>query len=153
MLHGKYSLLSNSLKTQVAQQRPTRRFRSDWVPDHQNPTDFMLSRRRDGRIGMKQMPCIEDLRQRARRNVPRMFFDYAEAGSYSQETLRANRSDMERIKLRQRVLVNVDQRSTATTILGEPVPVPLALGPIGLGGMMHGDGEILACQSEEHTSE
>ena len=54
---------------------------------------------------MKQMPSIEDLRQRARRNVPKMFFDYADAGSYNQETLRANRSDMERIKLRQRVLV------------------------------------------------
>ena len=98
---------------------------------------------------MKSLPCIEDLRQRARRNVPKMFFDYAEAGSYNEETLRANRSDMERIKLRQRVLVNVDQRSTATTILGEPVPMPLALGPIGLGGMMHGDGEILACRAAQ----
>src|SRR3954469_1393125 len=98
---------------------------------------------------MKALPCIDDLRERARRNVPKMFFDYAEAGSYNQETLRANRADMERIKLRQRVLVNVDQRSTATTILGEPVPVPLALGPIGLGGMMHGDGEILACRAAQ----
>ena len=98
---------------------------------------------------MKQMPCIEDLRQRARRNVPKMFFDYADAGSYNEETLRANRSDMERIKLRQRVLRDVDQRSTATTILGEKVPVPLALGPIGLGGMMHGDGEILACRAAQ----
>ena len=94
-------------------------------------------------------PCIEDLRQRARRNVPKMFFDYADAGSYTEETLRANRADMERIKLRQRVLVDVDQRSTATTILGEPVPLPLALGPIGLGGMMHGDGEILACRAAQ----
>ena len=98
---------------------------------------------------MKSLPCIEDLRARARRNVPKMFFDYADAGSYSEETLRANRSDMERIKLRQRVLVNVDERSTATTILGESVPVPLALGPIGLGGMMHGDGEILACRAAQ----
>jgi L-lactate dehydrogenase (cytochrome) len=98
---------------------------------------------------MKSLPSIEDLRQRARRHVPKMFFDYAEAGSYNQETLRANRADMERLKLRQRVLVNVDQRSTATTILGEPVPVPLALGPIGLGGMMHGDGEILACRAAQ----
>ena len=98
---------------------------------------------------MKQMPCIEDLRQRARRNVPKMFFEYADAGSYNEETLRANRSDMERIKLRQRVLVNVDQRSTATTILGEQVPVPLALGPIGLGGMMYGDGEIMACRAAQ----
>jgi L-lactate dehydrogenase (cytochrome) len=98
---------------------------------------------------MKSFPCIEDLRQRARRKVPKMFFDYAEAGSYNQETLRANRTDFEKIKLRQRILVNVDQRSTATTILGEKVPVPLALGPIGLGGMMHGDGEILACRAAQ----
>jgi L-lactate dehydrogenase (cytochrome) len=100
---------------------------------------------------MKSLPCIEDLRARARRNVPKMFFEYADAGSYNEETLRANRSDMERIKLRQRVLVNVDERSTATTILGEPVPVPLALGPIGLGGMMHGDGEILACRAAQEA--
>jgi L-lactate dehydrogenase (cytochrome) len=98
---------------------------------------------------MKSFACIEDLRAQARRNVPKMFFDYADAGSYNEETLRANRSDMERLKLRQRVLVNVDQRSTATTILGESVPVPLALGPIGLGGMMHGDGEILACRAAQ----
>jgi L-lactate dehydrogenase (cytochrome) len=98
---------------------------------------------------MKSFPSIEDLRQQARRNVPKMFFDYAEAGSYSEETLRSNRSDMERIKLRQRVLVNVDERSTSTTILGERVPAPLALGPIGLGGMMHGDGEILACRAAQ----
>jgi L-lactate dehydrogenase (cytochrome) len=100
---------------------------------------------------MKSLPCIEDLRARARRNVPKMFFDYADAGSYNEETLRANRSDMERIKLRQRVLVNVDERSTATNILGEPVPLPLALGPIGLGGMMHGDGEILACRAAQEA--
>src|SRR6201994_3667115 len=98
---------------------------------------------------MKSFACIEDLRTRARRNVPKMFFDYADAGSYSEETLRANRSDMERLKLRQRVLVNVDQRSTATTILGESVPAPLALGPIGLGGMMYGDGEIRACRAAQ----
>jgi L-lactate dehydrogenase (cytochrome) len=98
---------------------------------------------------MKHFPCIEDLREQARRNVPKMFFEYAEAGSYNQETLRANRADFEKLKLRQRILVNVDKRSTATTILGEPVSVPLALGPIGLGGMMHGDGEILACRAAQ----
>src|SRR5688572_23263466 len=98
---------------------------------------------------MKQFPSVEDLRERARRKVPKMFFDYADSGSYSQETLRANRADFEKLKLRQRVLVNVDQRSTATTILGENVPVPLALGPIGLGGMMHGDGEIMACRAAQ----
>jgi len=93
---------------------------------------------------MRQMTCIEDLRQVARRKVPRAFFDYAEAGSYSQETLRANRADLERIKLRQRVLVDVSRRDLATSIIGEQFSLPLALAPIGLCGMQHGDGEILA---------
>jgi L-lactate dehydrogenase (cytochrome) len=103
----------------------------------------------DTPIAMKTFPCIEDLRQQARRNVPKMFFDYAEAGSYAQETLRANRADFERIKLRQRVLMDVSARDTSTTILGEKVPLPFALGPIGLGGMMYGDGEILACRAAQ----
>jgi len=95
------------------------------------------------------MTCIEDLRRVARRKVPRAFFDYAEAGSYAQETLRANREDLEHIKLRQRVLVDVSQRDLTTTILGERVSLPLALAPIGLCGMMHGDGEILACRAAQ----
>ena len=77
---------------------------------------------------MKSLPSVEDLRQRARRKVPKMFFDYAEAGSYSQETLRANRADLERITLRQRVPVNVDRRDPSTAILGEKASLPLALG-------------------------
>ncbi|MBN8936481.1 MAG: alpha-hydroxy-acid oxidizing protein, partial [Rhizobiales bacterium] len=81
---------------------------------------------------MKSFPSIEDLRQRARRNVPKMFFEYADSGSYTQDTLRANRADLERIKLRQRVLVDVDRRSTETTILGQQTPLPFALAPIGL---------------------
>src|SRR4051794_37612540 len=101
----------------------------------------------DGFLRMKALPSIADLRERARRNVPKMFFDYADAGSYNQETLRANRADFEKLKLRQRILVNVDQRSTATTILGERWPGRLPLGPIGLGGMMHADGETLACRA------
>jgi L-lactate dehydrogenase (cytochrome) len=96
---------------------------------------------------MKTMTCIEDLRRTARRRVPRAFFDYADGGSYGEETLRANRADLERIKLRQRILVDVAHRSTATKILGEPVALPLALAPIGLCGMQHGDGEILACRA------
>jgi L-lactate dehydrogenase (cytochrome) len=100
-------------------------------------------------MSLRHMTCIEDLRQVARRRVPRAFFDYAEAGSYSQETLRANRSDLERIKLRQRVLVDVSQRSLATTIIGEKAALPLALAPIGLCGMQHGDGEILACRAAQ----
>jgi L-lactate dehydrogenase (cytochrome) len=98
---------------------------------------------------MKTMTCIEDLRQAARRRVARQFFDYAESGSYSEQTLHANRADLEAIKLRQRILVDVSQRSTATTILGEPASLPLALAPIGLCGMMHGDGEILACRAAQ----
>jgi L-lactate dehydrogenase (cytochrome) len=98
---------------------------------------------------MNRMACIDDLRDRARRRVPQAFFDYAEAGSYAQETLRANRADLERIKLRQRILVDVSKRSTATTMVGEPVPFPIALAPIGLLGMQHGDGEILACRAAQ----
>jgi len=98
---------------------------------------------------MKIMTCIEDLRQAAHRKVPRAFIDYAEAGSYAEQTLRANRDDLERIKLRQRILCDVSKRSTKTTILGEPAALPLALAPIGLCGMQHGDGEILACRAAQ----
>jgi L-lactate dehydrogenase (cytochrome) len=98
---------------------------------------------------MKTMTCIEDLRHAARRRVPRGFFDYAEGGSYSEQTLKANRIDLEAIKLRQRILVDVSRRSTTTTILGEPVALPLALAPVGLCGMQHGDGEILACRAAQ----
>jgi L-lactate dehydrogenase (cytochrome) len=95
------------------------------------------------------MTCIEDLRRAAARKVPRAFFDYAEAGSYGEGTLRANRAELDRIKLRQRVLVDVSQRDLATTIMGERISLPLALAPIGLCGMQHGDGEILACRAAQ----
>lgn len=98
---------------------------------------------------MATMTCIEDLRRHARGRTPKMFFDYAEAGSYAEETLRANRADLERIKLRQRVLVDVSRRDLATTIIGEKVPLPLALGPVGLTGMQHRDGEIAACRAAQ----
>ncbi|MGA8613781.1 MAG: alpha-hydroxy acid oxidase [Xanthobacteraceae bacterium] len=98
---------------------------------------------------MKTMTCIEDLRDAARRKVPRAFFEYADGGSYAEETLRANRADLERIALRQRVMVDVADRSTGTKILGEPASLPLALAPIGLCGMQHGDGEILACRAAQ----
>jgi L-lactate dehydrogenase (cytochrome) len=98
---------------------------------------------------MKTITCIEDLRDAARRKVPRAFFEYADGGSYSEETLRANRADLESIALRQRVMVDVADRSTGTKILGEPVSLPLALAPIGLCGMQHGDGEILACRAAQ----
>src|SRR2546428_2313600 len=98
---------------------------------------------------MRVMTCIDDLRREPRRKVPRAFFDYAEAGSYAQQTLCANRADLERIALRQRVLVDVSQRDLATSILGEKISLPLALAPIGLCGMQHGDGEILACRAAQ----
>ncbi len=102
-------------------------------------------------MSMNHMTCIEDLRDLARRRVPRAFFDYADSGSYSEGTLRANRTDLEKIMLRQRVLVDVSGRSQETTILGEKVSVPLILAPVGLTGMQHGDGEILAAQAAKES--
>ena len=96
---------------------------------------------------MKNITCIDDLRDLARRKVPRAFFDYVETGSYAQETLRANRADLERIKLRQRVLVDVSARDLSTTILGDKVPLPIACGPVALTGLQYGDGEISACRA------
>jgi L-lactate dehydrogenase (cytochrome) len=101
---------------------------------------------------MKNVTCIEDLRQLARRKVPRAFFDYAEAGSYSEQTLRANRSDLERIKLRQRVMVDVSSRDTSTTMLGETVSMPFGLGPVAMTGLERGSGEILACRAAHAAS-
>ena len=98
---------------------------------------------------MKHVTCIEDLRQLHKRRVPKMFFDYADRGSYSEDTLRANRADLEAIKFRQRILVDVSRRDLSTTILGEPASMPLILAPVGLLGMQHGDGEIIACRAAQ----
>jgi L-lactate dehydrogenase (cytochrome) len=96
---------------------------------------------------MKTVTSIADLRDIARRRVPRAFFDYADSGSYSEQTLRANRADLEAIKLRQRVLVDVSERDLTTTVLGRKIAAPMILAPIGLLGMQHGDGEILAARA------
>ena len=85
---------------------------------------------------------IADLRARARRRVPRAFFEYADRGSYDETTLRANRHALDRLQLRQRVMQDVDNRSLATTILGVPVSMPLAIAPTGLTGLQYGSGEI-----------
>ena len=92
---------------------------------------------------MPVITCIEDLRLLAQRRVPRMFYDYADSGSWTEGTYRANQADFERIKLRQRVAVDMDGRSVATTMLGEPVAMPVAIAPTGLTGMQHADGEML----------
>jgi len=96
---------------------------------------------------MKNAMSIEDLRRIAHRNVPGVFIDYMEAGSYEEHTRDANVADMRKVKLRQRVLVDVSNRSLATTVLGEQLALPLALAPTGLAGMQHADGEILACRA------
>jgi L-lactate dehydrogenase (cytochrome) len=90
---------------------------------------------------------VEDLRVLARRRVPRMFYDYADSGSWTEGTYRANESDFQRIKLRQRVAVNMENRSTATKMIGIDVAMPVAIAPTGLTGMQHADGEILAARA------
>jgi L-lactate dehydrogenase (cytochrome) len=98
---------------------------------------------------MKHITCIDDLRTLHQRRVPKAFFDYADRGSYAEETLRANREDLQQIKLRQRVLVDVSKRDMSTNILGERSALPLILAPVGLLGMQHGDGEIHACRAAQ----
>src|SRR4051794_10996898 len=91
--------------------------------------------------------CIEDLRVLAERRVPRMFYDYADSGSYTEGTYRANEEDFAKIKLRQRVAVDLSNRTLASAMVGQPVSMPVALAPTGLTGMQHADGEILAARA------
>jgi L-lactate dehydrogenase (cytochrome) len=100
-------------------------------------------------MSMKHVTCIEDLRQLHKQRVPKAFFDYADRGSYTEDTLRANSDDLQQIKFRQRILVDVSKRDLSTTILGEPASMPLILAPVGLLGMQHGDGEIHACRAAQ----
>lgn len=93
--------------------------------------------------------CIEDLRVMAKRRVPRMFYDYADTGSWTESTYRANESDFAKIRFRQRVAVDISERSTRSTLIGEEVAMPVALAPTGLTGMQHADGEILAARAAE----
>ena len=90
---------------------------------------------------------IEDLRVLARKRVPRMFYDYADSGSWTESTYRANEADFQSIKLRQRVAVNMENRSTRTQMVGIDVAMPVAIAPTGLTGMQHADGEILAARA------
>lgn len=100
---------------------------------------------------MAQALDIADLKKQARRRVPKMFFDYADSGSYTQSTYAANEADFHRIKLRQRVLVDMTNRSLETDMIGQKVSMPVALAPTGLTGMQHADGEILAAQAAEEA--
>ncbi|MGC4395251.1 alpha-hydroxy acid oxidase [Hydrogenophaga sp. T2] len=96
---------------------------------------------------MTVITTIEDLRVLAQKRVPRMFYDYADSGSWTEGTYRANESDFQKIKLRQRVAVNMENRSTRTTMVGVDTAMPLAIAPTGLTGMQHADGEILAARA------
>ena len=98
---------------------------------------------------MSIITCIEDLRVLAQKRVPRMFYDYADSGSWTESTYRANNSDFAKIKFRQRVAVNLENRSLASTMVGQHVAMPVALSPTGLTGMQHADGEILAARAAE----
>jgi L-lactate dehydrogenase (cytochrome) len=98
---------------------------------------------------MKQALTIADLKEQARRRVPKLFFDYADSGSWTEGTYRANEADFAKIRLRQRVLVDMSNRSLATTMAGQAASMPVALAPTGLTGMQHADGEILAAQAAE----
>ncbi len=91
--------------------------------------------------------CIEDLRVLAKRRVPRMFYDYADSGAWTESTYRANETDFQRIYLRQRVGIDFSNRTLASTMVGQPVSMPMALAPVGLTGMQHADGEILAARA------
>ena len=98
---------------------------------------------------MSVITNIEDLRVIAQRRVPRMFYDYADSGSWTESTYRANQADFQTMKLRQRVAVNMEGRTTATTMVGVDVSMPVAIAPVGLTGMQHADGEIHAARAAE----
>ena len=98
---------------------------------------------------LSKMTCIEDLRVVAEERVPRMFYDYADSGSWTETTYRENTSDFQSIKLRQRVAVNMEGRTTATQMVGQHAKMPVAIAPVGLTGMQHADGEIHAARAAE----
>ena len=98
---------------------------------------------------MTVITTIEDLRLLAKKRVPRMFYDYADSGSWTESTYRANSEDFQKIKLRQRVAVNMENRSTATTMVGQATKMPVCIAPVGLTGMQHADGEIHAARAAE----
>jgi L-lactate dehydrogenase (cytochrome) len=98
---------------------------------------------------MSMITTVEDLRVLAKKRVPRMFYDYADAGSWTESTYRANETDFQKIKFRQRVAVNLVDRSLRSTMVGQEVAMPVALAPTGLTGMQHADGEILAARAAE----
>ena len=100
---------------------------------------------------MHTITCVEALREVYKQRVPQMFVDYAESGSYSEQTLKWNREDLQKIQLRQKILTDVSKRDTKTTIAGKQVNIPLILAPIGLCGMQRANGEILAARAADQA--
>mgnify|MGYP000992375384 CR=1 FL=1 len=100
---------------------------------------------------MPVITCIEDLKRLHRARTPKMFYDYAESGSYTEQTFRENTSDFARIRLRQKVAVDMSNRNLASDVIGMPVAMPVALAPVGLTGMQHADGEIHAARAAEKS--
>ena len=98
---------------------------------------------------MPVITCIDDLKQLHKRRTPKMFYDYAESGSYTEQTFRENTTDFAKLRLRQKVAVDMSGRSTKSQMIGEDVAMPVALAPVGLTGMQHADGEILAAKAAE----
>ena len=98
---------------------------------------------------MPVITCIDDLKRLHRRRTPKMFYDYAESGSYTEQTFRENTTDFAAIRLRQKVAVDMSNRSTASTLIGQDVAMPVALAPVGMLGMQHADGEIKAARAAE----
>ena len=98
---------------------------------------------------MPVITCIEDLKRLHKARTPKMFYDYAESGSYTEQTFRENTSDFADIRLRQKVAVDMSNRTTESTMIGMPVAMPVGLAPVGMTGMQHADGEILAARAAE----
>ena len=98
---------------------------------------------------MPVITCIDDLKRLYKRRVPKMFYDYTESGSYTEQTFRDNTQDFARLRLRQKVAVDMTGRSTASTMLGQKVAMPVALAPVGMTGMQHADGEIKAAKAAQ----
>ena len=99
---------------------------------------------------MTTITCIEDLKTLYQRRVPKMFYDYTESGSWTEQTFRGNETALQRILFKQRVLVDLSQRSVVSTLLGQPVTMPVALAPVGLTGYQHADGEVKAAIAAAH---
>ena len=98
---------------------------------------------------MNVVTCIADLRDRARKRLPRSIFEYADRGSYDEVTLGRNRSDLDALQFRQRVAIDLSQLSVATTVLGEPWTMPVAIAPTGMAGLFHRNGEICGARAAE----